>query len=76
MKKQWVRSPEAPFLVSFNSFAFKAMENTTVFCKMRGNTLMSSWLTRLGQVLQLQDCDLHHILSYFQIDLSTTCRGI
>ena len=52
-----------------NSLAFKAMDNATVFCKMRGNPYVElvHWIS---QVLQMQDSDLHHIISFFQIDLS------
>ncbi|MGA2400941.1 MAG: AAA family ATPase, partial [Syntrophobacteraceae bacterium] len=58
-----------------NSLAFKAMESATVFCKMRGNPYVElvHWLS---QVLQLQDCDLHHIISFFQIDLSRLAKDL
>ena len=58
-----------------NSLAFKAMESATVFCKMRGNPYVElvHWLS---QVLQLQDSDLHHIISFFQIDLSRLAKDL
>ncbi len=58
-----------------NRLAFNAMESATVLCKMRGNPYveLAHWLT---QVLQLQDSDLHHIISYFQIDLSRLARDL
>lgn len=58
-----------------NSLAFNAMESATVFCKMRGNPYVElvHWLS---QVLQLQDSDLHHIVSFFQIDLSRLAKDL
>ncbi|MDR3555096.1 MAG: type VI secretion system ATPase TssH [Syntrophobacteraceae bacterium] len=58
-----------------NSLAFKAMESATVFCKMRGNPYVElvHWLS---QVLQSQDSDLHHVISYFQIDLSRLAKDL
>ena len=58
-----------------NGLAFKAMESATVFCKMRGNPYVElvHWLS---QVLQLQDSDLHHVISSFQIDLSRLARDL
>lgn len=58
-----------------NSLCFKAMESATVFCKMRGNPYVElvHWL---GQVLQLQDSDLHRIVSHFGIDLSRLAKDL
>lgn len=58
-----------------NSLAFKAMESATVFCKMRGNPYVElvHWFS---QVLQLQDSDLLHIVSFFQIDLSRLAKDL
>jgi type VI secretion system protein VasG len=56
-----------------NSLCFKAMDGATVFCKMRGNPYVElvHWFS---QVLQLQDSDLHRIVSHFQIDLSRLAK--
>jgi type VI secretion system protein VasG len=58
-----------------NNLGFKAMDSATVFCKMRGNPYVElvHWLS---QVLQLQDSDLHHIMSFFQIDLSRLAKDL
>ncbi len=58
-----------------NSLAFSAMESATVFCKMRGNPYVElvHWLS---QVLQLQDSDLHHIISFFQVDLARLAKDL
>ncbi|MDR3567325.1 MAG: type VI secretion system ATPase TssH [Syntrophobacteraceae bacterium] len=55
--------------------AFNAMESATILCKMRGNPYveLTHWLTL---VLQLQDSDLHHIMTYFQIDLSRLAKDL
>lgn len=58
-----------------NSLCFKAMESATVFCKMRGNPYVElvHWL---GQVLQLQDSDVHRIVSHFGIDLARLAKDL
>ena len=50
-----------------NSLGYKAIESATVFCKMRGNPYVElvHWF---HQVLQLQDSDLHHIISEFDLE--------
>ena len=58
-----------------DSLAFKAIDNATVFCKMRGNP-MSNWCTGSSQILQLQDSDLHRIISHFELDLSRLAKDI
>jgi len=52
-----------------NSIGYKAIEGATIFCKMRGNPNVETvhWL---HQLLQVPDCDVHHILKHFQIDSS------
>ncbi len=52
-----------------NSLAYKAMEGSTVFCKLRGNPYVElvHWF---HQILQNQDSDLHHIFRHFGIDAS------
>jgi len=56
-----------------NSLCFNAMDSATVFCKMRGNPYVElvHWFS---QIMQLQDSDLHRIVSYFQIDLSRLAK--
>jgi type VI secretion system protein VasG len=58
-----------------NSLCFNAMESATVFCKMRSNPYVElvHWLS---QVLQLQDSDLHRIVSHFQMDLSRLAKDL
>ena len=50
-----------------NSLGYKAIESATVFCKMRGNPYVEliHWM---NQVLQLQDSDLHRVISHFDLD--------
>lgn len=52
-----------------NSLAYKSVESATVFCKMRGNPYVElvHWL---NMVLQLQDSDLHHIVSHYDLNPS------
>ena len=51
----------------FNGVGYKSLEAATVFCKMRSNphVELAHWI---HQILQLQDSDLHHIITYFDID--------
>ena len=58
-----------------DSLAFKAIDNATVFCKMRGNPSveLAHWLY---QILQLQDSDLHRIIRHFGLDLSRLAKDI
>ncbi len=52
-----------------NSLGYKSVESATVFCKMRGNPYVElvHWL---HQVLQLQDSDLHRIISHYDLNAS------
>lgn len=52
-----------------NSLGYKAVESATVFCKMRGNPYVeiAHWL---NMVLQLQNSDLHRIISHFGLNPS------
>jgi len=58
-----------------NSVGYKAIESTTVFCKMRGNPYVElvHWF---HQILQLQDSDLHHIIRQFNVEPSRLARDI
>ena len=50
-----------------NSVGYKSIEAATVFCKLRGNPYVElvHWL---HQILQLQDSDLHRIITFFEIN--------
>ena len=50
-----------------NAVAYRAIEASTVFCKMRGNPYveLAHWI---HQILELQDTDLHHIVRQFNLD--------
>lgn len=50
-----------------NELAYKGIESASVFCKMRGNPYVElvHWL---NQILQLQDSDLHRIISQFNLE--------
>ncbi len=50
-----------------NSLGYKSIEAATVFCKLRGNPYVElvHWL---HQILQLQDSDLHRIITFFEIN--------
>jgi len=52
-----------------NPTCYRAMESATVFCKLRGNPYVEivHWL---HQLMQLQDSDLHHIISHFGLNPS------
>jgi len=58
-----------------DSLAYKAVDNATVFCKMRGNPSveLAHWLY---QILQLHDSDLHRIIRHFGLDLSRLAKDI
>ena len=58
-----------------NSVGYKSIESATVFCKMRGNPYVElvHWI---HQILQLQDSDLHHIVTQFNIEPSHLARDI
>jgi type VI secretion system protein VasG len=52
-----------------NQICYKAMEGSTVFCKLRGNPYVElvHWL---HQLMQTQDSDLHRIIKAFNLDVS------
>ncbi len=52
-----------------NQIGYKAMEGSTVFCKLRGNPYVElvHWL---HQLMQTQDSDLHRIIKAFNLDVS------
>ena len=58
-----------------NSFAYKAVEGATVFCKLRGNPYVElvHWLQ---QILHTQDSDLHHIIKHFDLDTSRLAKDM
>src|SRR5215217_6467320 len=58
-----------------NSLCYRAIESSTVFCKLRGNPYveMVHWL---HQILQLQDSDLHRIIKHFDLDPANLARDL
>jgi type VI secretion system protein VasG len=58
-----------------NSLCYRAMESSTVFCKLRGNPYVElvHWL---HQILQLQDSDLVRIIRHYEIDAATLARDL
>jgi type VI secretion system protein VasG len=58
-----------------NSLCYRAIESSTVFCKLRGNPYveMVHWL---HQVLQLQDSDLHRIVKHYELDPAGLARDL
>ncbi len=56
-----------------NSLCYRAIESSTVFCKLRGNPYveMVHWL---HQILQLQDSDLHRIARHYDVDPAALAR--
>jgi len=58
-----------------NSLCYRAIESSTVFCKLRGNPYVEvvHWL---HQILQLQDSDLVRIIKQFDIDPATLARDL
>jgi type VI secretion system protein VasG len=58
-----------------NSFAYKAIEGATVFCKLRGNPYVElvHWLQ---QIVQSPDSDLHRIIRHFEIDSSRLAKDM
>ncbi len=53
-----------------NSLCYRAIESSTVFCKLRGNPYVElvHWM---HQILQLQDSDLVRIIRHYEIDPAT-----
>jgi type VI secretion system protein VasG len=58
-----------------NSLCYRAIESSTVFCKLRGNPYveMVHWL---HQILQLQDSDLHRIVRHYELDAAVLARDV
>ena len=52
-----------------NRVGYKAIESATLFCKMRGNPYVElvHWI---HQILQLQDSDLHRVITNFKLEPS------
>ena len=50
-----------------DSSAYKALESATVLCKTRGNPYVEL-VHLINQILMADQCDLHEILRYFNID--------
>jgi type VI secretion system protein VasG len=51
----------------FNSLCYKALEGSTVFCKLRGNPYVEL-VHFVHQLLQSQDSDLHRIIRTFELN--------
>ena len=58
-----------------NSLCYRAIESSTVFCKLRGNPYVEliHWL---HQILQLQDSDLHRIIRHYELDAAGLARDL
>ena len=58
-----------------NSLCYRAIESSTVFCKLRGNPYVElvHWM---HQILQLQDSDLVRIVRHYEIDAATLARDL
>jgi type VI secretion system protein VasG len=58
-----------------NSLCYRAIESSTVFCKLRGNPYveMIHWV---HQILQLQDSDLHRIIRHYELDGAVLARDL
>ena len=58
-----------------NSLCYRAIESSTVFCKLRGNPYVElvHWM---HQILQLQDSDLVRIVRHYEIDPATLARDL
>ena len=58
-----------------NSLCYRAIESSTVFCKLRGNPYveLSHWL---HQILQLQDSDLVRIIRQYDLDPAGLARDL
>jgi type VI secretion system protein VasG len=58
-----------------NPLAYRSIESATVFCKLRGNPYveLAHWI---HQILQLQDSDLHRIVSHFGLNPSHLARDV
>ncbi|MDY7532537.1 type VI secretion system ATPase TssH [Pseudomonas sp. Bout1] len=58
-----------------NSLCYRAIESSTVFCKMRGNPYVElvHWLQ---QILQLTDSDLQRLIQHYQLDPAVLARDL
>ena len=58
-----------------NSLCYRAIESSTVFCKLRGNPYVElvHWI---HQILQLQDSDLARIIKHYELDAATLARDL
>jgi len=58
-----------------NSLCYRAIESSTVFCKLRGNPYVElvHWL---HQILQLQDSDLARIIKHYELDAAGLARDM
>ena len=58
-----------------NALCYRAIESSTVFCKLRGNPYVEliHWL---HQIMQLQDSDLHRIIRHFELDPAGLARDL
>jgi type VI secretion system protein VasG len=58
-----------------NSLCYRAIESSTVFCKLRGNPYveMVHWM---HQILQLQDSDLVRIIKQYDLDPAALARDL
>ena len=58
-----------------NSLCYRAIESSTVFCKLRGNPYveLAHWM---HQILQLQDSDLVRIIRQYDLDPATLARDL
>jgi len=58
-----------------NSLCYRAIESSTVFCKLRGNPYVEP-LHWLHQIIQLQDSDLVRIVRHYEIDAAALARDL
>ncbi|WP_010175148.1 type VI secretion system ATPase TssH [Pseudomonas sp. PAMC 25886] len=58
-----------------NSLCYRAIESSTVFCKMRGNPYVElvHWLQ---QILQLTDSDLQRLIRHYSLDPAVLARDL
>jgi type VI secretion system protein VasG len=58
-----------------NSLCYRAIESSTVFCKLRGNPYVElvHWM---HQILQLQDSDLVRIIKQYELDPAALARDL
>jgi len=58
-----------------NSLCYRAVESSTVFCKLRGNAYVEP-LHWIHQILQLQDSDLARIVRHYELDAAALARDL